>query len=88
MDYISTTELRTKAPKIKESLASGYTTYLIHRSKVIGVISPYISSNIVATKRNLSNLSKQLSTGKIYTPKKREAIYSQHLKKKYGKNIS
>jgi len=41
MNYISTTDLRTKSAKLRDSLKKGESIFLLHRSKVIGVFEPY-----------------------------------------------
>ncbi len=40
MQYITTTELRTKSRELVETLREGNSAYLIHRSKVIAIITP------------------------------------------------
>lgn len=40
MQYITTTELRTKTPELIETLSRGQSVILIHRSKVIGEFKP------------------------------------------------
>ena len=40
MDFITTTELRTKTTQLVLSLSQGKTTKLIHRSKIIADIIP------------------------------------------------
>ena len=89
MDYISTTDLRNKTSKLKDSLKSGESVYLIHRSKVIGVVEPYNSNDNIFSVSQLLRLRKVLpSSKKHYSYKQREDIYSKHLRAKYGKSIS
>lgn len=40
MDYITTTQLRTKTRWLVETLEKGKTVYLIHRSRMIAEIIP------------------------------------------------
>lgn len=40
MQYITTTELRTKSSKLIETLREGKSVNLIHRSKVVGKVQP------------------------------------------------
>lgn len=42
MQYITTTELRTKSKKLVEALLEGRSVELVHRSKVVGEIKPKI----------------------------------------------
>ncbi len=88
MDYISTTELRTESMRLQDSLAKGKSTYLVHRSKIIGVIEPYTNGSIITTQEALDKLSKAFKTGKNYSYKKRKELYLKHLEEKYGKRIS
>lgn len=88
MNYISTTDLRNKSPKLRDSLKKGDQTYLVHRSEVIGIISPYNEKKVIATAEKLENISKNLSSNVDYSYKQRKKIYKNHLNKKYGKNIS
>ncbi len=89
MDYITTTDLRTKASKLKDSLERGESTFVLHRSRIIGVFEPYESNNNTFSLKQLSKLHKSISPSKIqYTYKEREKIYAKHLKEKYGQGIS
>jgi len=88
MNYISTTDLRNKTAKLKDSLKKGESTYLVHRSKIIGVVEPYKDSVKTATLEKLKKVVSLLSTGKHITYEEREKIYREHLKEKYGKGIS
>ncbi|MBI2086209.1 hypothetical protein HYT74_02620 [Candidatus Daviesbacteria bacterium] len=40
MQFITTTELRTKSKELVKTLQEGNSVYLIHRSKVIATIMP------------------------------------------------
>lgn len=42
MNFITTTQLRTKSKELVKSLEEGYSVKLVHRSKVIGEIKPKI----------------------------------------------
>ena len=88
MDYISTTELRTKASKLRDSLAHGKSTYLVHRSNIVGVVEPYNTEEKVVSEEQLKDLVATFSSGKKYSYKEREELYAKHLKEKYGKSIS
>lgn len=86
MQYITTTELRTKSKKLVELLREGYSVELIHRSKVVGEIKPKIYDP------KPFNADKFLKlVGKLNLPKttyaERERRYRAHLMKKYGKNL-
>lgn len=85
MNYITTTQLRTEATKLVAALGSGEEVSLIHRSKVIGTISPRGKTAIP-----IESISQLRAFLRKIVPKirlsagKRAEIYSQHLKKKYG----
>lgn len=88
MDYITTTELRTKAPKLKDALAKNNKVYLVDRSKIIGVISPVKPEPKIVTKEQLQRLSSLLSSGKNYTYEERDFLRRKHMEEKYGKSVS
>ena len=86
MNYITTTDLRTKSSRLINSLLSGMETSLIHRSKIVGVIKPSSTSKKFDVEA-FKNAIKDLHLPKT-TPDEREKIYRMHLMKKYGKNLS
>lgn len=86
MNYITTTDLRTKSSQLIKSLRNGDSISLIHRSKVVGVIKPAIEPkkfDVDAFKRAIKDLNLPKTTYE-----KREKIYREHLMNKYGKNLS
>ena len=86
MDYISTTELRTKTSQLIQSLRRGDSVSLIHRSKVVGVIKPAYEPKPFDPEA-FEKLTHKLNLPKT-TYKERERRYRAHLMKKYGKGIS
>lgn len=90
MDYITTTDLRTKSSKLINALQHGLSVSLIHRSKIIGEISPKKKTANFLTKEDiaeLKNLARELNLPKT-SYKEREKKYRKHLLKKYGKGVS
>ncbi|MEK7581658.1 MAG: hypothetical protein AAB512_05240 [Patescibacteria group bacterium] len=89
MEYITTTDLRTKSSQLIQSLKNGTKVSLIHRSKVVGIIEPKKEPKVLthAGIEKLKKLAHQLNLPKT-TYKQREKIYREHLMKKYGKGIS
>lgn len=86
MDYITTTDLRTRSSKLVATLKKGGVVSLIHRSRMIGVIKPVIEKKLFdATKFIL--FSKEITLPKT-TYSQREKIYRQAITDKYGKDIS
>lgn len=86
--FITTTELREQSSKVVASLLAGENITLIHRSKMIGKITPIDSTHRVIT--DVKEFKKALDAAK---PKKliprnqREKIYRDNLKKKYAPNL-
>lgn len=87
MQYITTTELRTKSSKLVKTLKNGGVLRLIHRSMVIGEILPTYEPEPFdpdAFEKFLNSLKPK----KLVPMKDREKIYRKHLEKKYGKGLS
>lgn len=94
MNYITSTELRTKTSELIETLKKGESVELIHRSKIVGVFKPVkkiVSSKIKAPKpfdpEAFDELVKNLNLPKT-THAQREKTYRTHLMKRHGKGIS
>lgn len=89
MDYITTTDLRTKSSQLVSDLKKGSKISLIHRSRIIGVIKPekepraLTKSDII----HLKKLARDLNLPKT-SYEEREKIYRKHLEDKYGKGLS
>ena len=88
MNYVSTTDLRKKSSVLRDSLRRGENTYLVHRSKVIGVVEPYEEDVKVFTLAKLEAFISAFPIKKHISYKKRKSIYMKHLMEKYGKDIS
>lgn len=87
MQYITTTQLRTKSSELVQSLKKGGHISLIHRSKVVGTIQPLPEIAKPFNAKIFRHLSKSLNLPKT-SLKQREKIYRSQLTQKYGKNIS
>ncbi len=87
MEYITTTQLRTKSSKLVKALQKGSSVFLMHRSKIIGTIQPNSYEgkpfNVEAFKKAIKDLNLPKTT---YA--QREKIYRSELMKKYGKGLS
>lgn len=88
MQYITTTELRTKSTKLIKTLKEGGKLSLIHRSRMIGEIlplkyQPKPITDIEAFKRALDAIRPK----KLIPKSQREKVYRKHLEEKYGKNL-
>ena len=87
MDYISTTDLRTKSTELVAALESGQTVSLIHRSKVVGVIGPAPKEAKVFDAEKVKKILDTMPKLPHLTDEEREARYRAHLEGKYGKPI-
>lgn len=90
MQYITTTELRTKSKKLVEILQEGRSVELVHRSRVIGKVKPALKEPRPLTKidiEKIKQLAKQLNLPKL-SYKEREKRYRKHLMEKYGQGLS
>ena len=89
MQYITTTQLRTKSSELIEALKRGSGVSLIHRSKVVGTIKPSIKLKVFTKESilKLKKLAEELNLPKL-SYKERERRYRKHLMEKYGKNFS
>ncbi|MBI2616688.1 hypothetical protein HYW55_00980 [Candidatus Gottesmanbacteria bacterium] len=88
-NYITTTELRTKSAELVKMLKQGVGLSLIHRSKIIGKISPQLpEAPPIKDIRVLEKLLKDILPGKIINRGERKKRYRQYLKERYGKSIS
>lgn len=90
MEYISTTDLRTKSSQLIKALQKGKTIRLVYRSQVVGNISP--QAPLKTEKSEISLLDIHDYLVRIIPPKERDidwkAIYRKELQKKYGKHLS
>ncbi|HCS78117.1 TPA: hypothetical protein DIV55_00035 [Patescibacteria group bacterium] len=89
MNYITTTELRTKSTELVTNLLSGKSVTLVHRSKIIGQIKPAVTPKTMTNARvkRLQQLARELNLPKIMY-REREKIYRTRMLRKYGKNLS
>ena len=89
MQYITTTDLRTKSSQLVKTLRSGGSVTLIHRSKIIGEVTPKkaVKPFTEESVKTLKRIAEELNLPKT-SYKQREKIYRKHLMDKYGKNLS
>ena len=85
MQYITTTQLRTKTSSLISTLAQGLSVSLIHRSKVVGKIKPAKKSLVTITDiDDFNDFLDSLKPKKQLSPKQEAKAFTNHLKKKYG----
>lgn len=87
MNYITTTDLRTKSKDLVKALQEGHSVDLIHRSKIVGEIRPKIYDPKPFDVERFKKIVARLNLPKT-TYAQREKIYRAHLMKKYGKGLS
>ncbi|TSC87876.1 MAG: Uncharacterized protein G01um10147_379 [Microgenomates group bacterium Gr01-1014_7] len=89
MNYITTTDLRTKSSELIETLKKGGSVSLIHRSKIVGEIKPAQEPKPLTKEgiARIKKLAKELNLPKL-SYKERERRYRRHLMEKYGKDLS
>ena len=86
MEFITTTQLRTQAPKILAQLKLGKSIRLVHRSKIVGSITPEINAKTFNPElffealRDLPPIS--------VSSKQADKNYHEHIMKKYGQGLS
>jgi len=87
MDVITTTELRTKTPKVIETLLQGGVIDIIHRSKIVGEIRPKKAEAKVFNAKRFLKLAKKLNLPRR-SEKELERNFREHIEKKYVKSLS
>lgn len=87
MNYITTTDLRTKSSQLVQSLLRGMEISLIHRSKVVARIQPIEETGKLFDSSTFKRLIDRLNLSTT-TYNEREKSYNSHLLNKYGKGIS
>lgn len=87
MNYISTTDLRTKSSELVTELKNGGKVSLIHRSRIIGEIVPDDRAIKTINAKNLEAKINKLNLPKL-TIKEIDRRYRAAMMKKHGKGIS
>lgn len=87
MQYITTTELRTRSTELIELLKSGATVKLVHRSKVVGTIAPKEKEVKKFDPKGFLKAARKLNLPYL-TDKQIETRYRKYMNKRHGKGIS
>ena len=87
MNLITTTELRTRTSELVNFLLAGESVNLIHRSKIIGEITPAKEKGKKFNAKEFQKIVDRLNLQRL-SYKQRERNYRTHLLKKYGKGLS
>lgn len=88
MNYITTTNLRTQSTQLVDSLKQGKKVSLVHRSQIIGEISPVKKAVKSFDIKKFRMFIKSPGGEENLSYAERERLYRKHLEEKYGKNIS
>lgn len=86
MNFITTTELRTRVPLILDLLSRGEAVELVHRSRVVGDIKPRTSTTKTISARELQKKIDALGLPKL-TDKEIDRRYRAAMMKKHGKGL-
>lgn len=84
MQYLTTTDLRTKSSKLVALLKRNSTITLIHRSKIVGVVKPAEITYKPLDVKKFKQLLKNSRPKKLIPRNQREEVYRKYLKQKYG----
>lgn len=86
MNYITTTELRTRSSELIDFLLAGESVNLVHRSTVVGTIFPTEEEPKSLSKEDVKNIATAISQLDLSptTFQERTKNYRLHLNKKYG----
>lgn len=86
MEYISTTDLRTKSSKLRDSLLHGDSTYLVHRSKVIGIIIPSrkTENTLKSSGKDFVKFLQKVTPGKRLSFEERNKRLNEYFMEEYG----
>lgn len=87
MNYITTTDLRTKSKELVKTLQEGRSVDLLHRSRVVGEIKPKIYDPKPFDPNKFIKITKDLNLPRL-TDRQKEARYRAAMMKKHGKNLS
>lgn len=89
MNYITTTELRTKSSALVQKLLSGEEVTLIHRSKIIGEIVPKeVELKKPIDPKKFASALKNLEPKKKVSYKQLMKNYEHYMMYRHGPNLS
>lgn len=88
MNFITTTNLRTQSSQLVQVLKQGGKVSLVHRSQVIGEISPVHSDAKSFDIKKFREFIKVPKPKDSLSYEERDNLYRKRLEEKYGKNLS
>lgn len=87
MNLITTTELRTKMPEVISMLLAGRSIDLIHRSKILGEITPKKYLNKPLNAKRLQDIVEKMNLP-VLSQKEIDRRYRKYMMDRYGKYLS
>lgn len=87
MQFITFSQLRTDAKKLKKALEEGKTIELVHRSRVVAEIKPKIYDPQPFDPKKFLEAREKINL-EYLSDEEIEKRYRKHLEEKYGKSIS
>ena len=91
MNYITTTDLRTKSTELIKTLKEGKRISLVHRSRVVGEIRPAYPEETerktITDVKKFEEAFRKLKPKRLIPRKDRDKVYRKHLMEKYGKGL-
>jgi len=89
MDYITTTDLRTKSTELVEALEAGQSVKLVHRSKIVGLVSPLYGQEVRPfNAEKFKQFLKGLKPSENLSDEERDNRYREAMEVKHGKSVS
>ena len=90
MNYITTTQLRTKSKELLKALEAGESISLVHRSRIVGKIEPDRHQGKILTSKDITELKKIIKEMNLphLSYRQREKNYRDAMEKKHGKGLS
>ncbi|MBI3559670.1 hypothetical protein HY087_00895 [Candidatus Gottesmanbacteria bacterium] len=87
MNLITSTQLRTKVPEVIATLLAGGSVDLVHRSQIVGAITPKVPQTKTISVRELQKKIDALDLPRI-TDKEIDRRYRSAMMKKHGQGLS
>ena len=84
MNGLFLSDIRVSSNKLVKHLRKGGSTNLVYRSKVIGLVSPFVTKQKKIIGKSFISFLNKIKPDQIISNSARTSIYKHHLNKKYG----
>ena len=84
MNEMSVSDISINATRLIKHLKQGGSTNLVYRSKVIGLVSPFVTKQKKIIGKSFISFLNKIKPDQIISNSARTSIYKHHLNKKYG----